>query len=139
MTTTTETPPGTNQTLANGLNILRQCYRRSIRNCAEDLIRNCRDGTIKDDEALDEHLHQTCDGMDWVIITYKAQITLLVSENCDAAIDAVGLESLDFSAGPPWSQLAYYAVYADILRHLESLDFDANDASTWPETEETDG
>lgn len=135
MTTDTRTAQ---EKMDAGLSELRSAYYSHVRDTARELVEECRSGEIADREALIERIDQECDGTEWVIYTQKAQVVLLVSENDSAGIDDLGADGFDWSAGVPWSQLAYFALRQDLYEQLEAEGLDVNDDSDWQSDEDVD-
>lgn len=115
------------ETLEDGLRKVRQTYWAMVRDYAEDIQKEIKAGDIEDREALTDHMHELCDGAEWVIYTFKAQLVLLCSPNDTAGPDSLGADGFDWKDGIPWSALAYFALEADIYEHLETLDVDINE------------
>lgn len=122
----------------DALSALRREYFSHVRDSAKELAEACRNGEIEDRESLLERVHEECDGDGWVIYTQKAQIVLLVSDNDSAGMDSLGADGFDWSGGVPWSQLAYFAMEADLLDAIDHEDIDVNDDSGWRTEEEAD-
>ena len=76
-------------------------------------------------EEVQERLHETVDGCQEVIYTWRAQLVLAHSSNDGYAASEFGAESvLDSCGNLHWSALAYGAMYADVSEELWPL-FDA--------------
>ena len=105
---------------------MRREYYADIEGIAKDIKDEYDRGQIDDREALMDYIHETVDGCDRVIYTHSAQECLLVSENDNAGIEALGADGFDWKDGIPWSQLAYFAVEADVFAELERMGLDVN-------------
>ncbi|MCG8431281.1 MAG: hypothetical protein MJA29_08930 [Candidatus Omnitrophica bacterium] len=110
--------------LADGFGRMRQAYYSHIRETVDSLRADIISGEIDDREALSDRIHSDCDSTQWTIYTFKAQCVLMCSDSDDYGIDELGVESFDWSAGIPWSQLAYWAQYGDIMDSLDSVGID---------------
>ena len=87
-------------------------YREEIRSLAAEAIAEC-DG---DRERIDDWLHETIDGHEWVIYTFKAQFVALVCD-CDAW-DAAEVD--DPEVGPVRTErVAYCAMTYDARSEVE--------------------
>jgi hypothetical protein len=126
------------QKIEDGMREIRSAYWTMIRDDAQDFVKECREGTIADRDELLDRIHEHCDGHEWVIYTFKAQLVLLCSDNDGIGVEdgLVGPES--FKDGIPWSQLAYCAMEADLMRQLDAEGLDVNDDSEWREQDETE-
>jgi len=113
---------------------LRAWYYERVRDIARDVLEEILAGHVSD---LHDHLHETVDGLDLVIYTYKAKCALLASDNEDALEEETG------EGGPPEVR-AFWAIRADVLESLQSMvdygppegvplpeGFDLEDSSTW--------
>lgn len=113
---------------------LRAWYYGRVRSITEGVLDEMLRGNVSD---LNEYLHETIDGTDIVIYTYKAQCALLASDNDDAMEDETG-ERGTFEA------MAYFAMRADVVELLQAFErsggpegvelpegFDLNDPETW--------
>lgn len=110
----------------NPMSEMQRQYYADIRSIAEGIKEEYDRGDIADRETLLENIHETVDGCERVIYTGQAQEALLVSRNDTAGIDSLGSEGFDWKDGIPWSQLAYFAVEADVIEELQDLDLDVN-------------
>lgn len=99
--------------------VLRADYFTDVRNIAEEFIKkwNAREFASRED-AMD-WLHETVDGSQRVIYTAQAADCLRYSEHDDAGLEEMGPDGFNFNDGFPWSQLAYFAFRADIMRQIE--------------------
>ena len=114
-------------------------YYSEVNRWADDYAKEIEDGEFEDRDEFIERLEQDVDGAQRVIYTFRAQIGLLVSDNADAGIDELGVESFDWSGGIPWSGLMYWAFRADILEALDRNGIDPFDDETFePEDEDDD-
>jgi hypothetical protein len=125
-----ENMSGADDRLDLGTNLLRQWYAGRVSDLAEDVLRAILAGEVSD---LQDYLHETVDGTDIVIYTYKASAALLASDSEDAW-EEMGLER------PTVEQRAYCALEADVRAELQLLancktdlpdGFDLDDSDTW--------
>ena len=116
--------------------VLRAQYFQSVRDMAEELAEMCRSGEIADTEALDERIHEECDWSEWVIYTARALQVLRYSENASAGPEELGGDRFNWSDGMHWSELAYWALRADLQEQLDAEGIDLNDPDEWREEEE---
>lgn len=86
-------------------------YREEIRSLAAEAIAECEG----DREAIEEWMHQTIDGHEWVIYPYKAQFVALVCD-CDAW-DAAEDYGPEVASRP--ELVAYYAMTYDARAEVE--------------------
>lgn len=115
---------------------LRAWYYSRVRDMAEGILSDMLDGTETRD--LSEVLHETIDGTDLVIYTYKAKAVLLASDNEDAYEDQMG------EPAPSVEAAAFMAIEADVTELLQAWadghapegvaipeGFDLYDSETW--------
>jgi len=128
---------------------LRSWYYRRIDAMAEDVLSELLSGRIEDEEALETYLHESADGTDLVVYTFKAKCVLLASDNEDAMEEELG------ESGGTAEARAYFAIRADVRERLEAYEsgygpdgvtipegFDLGDPSTWtvtPDEDESEG
>src|SRR5512147_1548862 len=105
---------------------MRREYYEDVNNLASSIKEAYERGEIADRDSLIDHIHETVDGCARVIYTASAQEALLVSCNDSAGIDNLGADGFDWSSGIPWSQLAYFAVEADVMDALRDDGLDVN-------------
>ena len=109
-------------------------YRNDCRELATSILEQCVEynpEATSDElrEAVDEYLHESVDGHQSVIYTWRAQLVLAHSSNDDYAVTEFGAESItQASGGINWSALAYGAMFADVSEHLWPL-FEEHTAS----------
>lgn len=119
------------QLVESAISTIRRDYYASIKGIADDLRGEIKRGEIDDTDAAEQWLHETVDGCYWVIYNHATRKVLLVSDNDDAYEDA-GVE-IDYSQGlnHALTQIAYWAVSADIREELGDLDelFESNEES----------
>ena len=96
----------------------------------QDLARQIRDEAREYDRDVEDVLHETVDGHEWVIYTTKATYVMAHASNPDAYQDL----GIDASGG--WSQFVSQAAYCalaqdvrDALADLEDEDEDEDAAS----------
>lgn len=129
---------------------LRAEYWNDVRGYAADILRAVADGEIADREALDERVHETCDGSARVIYTSQALDVLRWTDSDDAYLDDFGAGALAdvSSASEVYTRLAFYALRADVSEALRGTptaeevgeypaartlaDFDVDDDDTYP-------
>lgn len=124
----------------DAMQLMRDAYWAHVRDLAEDIAGMGRDGEFGEGEParekMLEYVHETVDGDGWVIYTAKAQAVCLVSDNDGAYADNYGSEGIIDDSGIAWSRLAYAALEADVMGHLDVIDFDVNDPDSWKPTGE---
>lgn len=98
--------------------ILNRWYYSEVESIADEAIKE----HPEDEEARGEWIHETCDGHNYVIYTYKAQLVLAVSENSDAYGDEFGTEGIVCDDGSVnYSALAYMALRRDVEEAVSRL------------------
>ncbi len=124
--------------ISSGIAMVEREYREAVSSYARDIAEACWRGEIEDNDHLVDYINETCDGSEWVIYTFKARLVLLVSDNEDAGIEALGADGFDWSAGIPWSALAYFAFEMDVSEALDRVEgFDRNsEPEEWTATAE---
>ena len=90
----------------------RQDYQQEIEELAKQVTAEASDY----DRDINEVLHETLDGHQFVIYTGQAQQVLLLSPN-DGAIEDYGIDSAIKDGALNWSALAYCAMEADVREH----------------------
>lgn len=101
----------------------RKEYREDVQSIAAEIAAEVKSGDLARDDVYDR-LHETIDGNQWVIYTYRAKLVCaFLSDNEDAAADE-GME-IDHSEGIDWSAMAFFAMLADVNAALP--DFDEED------------
>jgi hypothetical protein len=113
------------ETMEDAMRVLRADHWQYVRGLAEEAEALCKSGELADAEALDEWLHETVDGSDRVIYTWKAQRLLLCTENQDAMADEYGTEGLVEDGSVNWGGMAYHALLADVRELLTDVQFPA--------------
>lgn len=128
--------------LAAGAHLMRAWYYERVEDLARGVLASILAGEVSD---LSDYLHETVDGTDLVIYTYKASAVLFASDNEDAGEQEMGEVSTVEGR-------AYWALLADVRERLEQMvsygppegidlpeGFDLYDSDTWtmPEDEET--
>jgi hypothetical protein len=112
--------------VADAMNLMRRAYYSDVRDDAREIKAAIENDEISDREALQDRIHETCDGSQWVIYTFKAQIVLLASDNDGAYGDSYGSEGIVTDGAINWSALAYAAMERDITEALESENVNVN-------------
>lgn len=91
-------------------------YREEVKAIAQEIVDRVKSGELSPDDVNDA-LHESVDGDQWVIYTYRAKLVVaFLSDNGDAAYDE-GME-VDHSDGINWSAMAYFAMCADVRSEL---------------------
>lgn len=92
-------------------------YHAEIRNLA-------REALAIPEKDRDEWIHQTIDGHEWVIYTFKARCVLIATDNPDAYME-------DFGEPPPTVEAqAYAAMMRDVREAIERAEYlDRRDAA----------
>lgn len=120
----------------DGLSLLRDVYWKHVRSLAEDIKSAADDKEFTDRDGLNERIDETADGDQWVIYTQKAQLVMLLSENDSAYAEVHGdAEGMVVDGSIAWSVLAYFALRADLVAHLDAVGIDVND---WDPSDEED-
>jgi hypothetical protein len=89
----------------DALRVLTADYREEINSLVEDAKRGLKSGDISD---LNDWIHETIDGHERIIYTYKARIVMVCTENPDAYRD-------DMGQNPEKVEVeAFYAMAADL-------------------------
>lgn len=96
----------------------RRWYFEEIRSLSEDFLKRATEGQFgtgaRAHEKLDENVHETLDGHEFVIYTGQAWAVCFASDNEDAYED-------DFGGQPPNIEVqALRAMYRDLMEHLHS-------------------
>lgn len=125
-------------TLNDAINLIREWYYTEIRSLADAAISEVADYVKSEDdpdddsvrEHLDEWLHETIDGHQFVIYTMQAKCALLASDNEDA------LENETGETGTVEAR-CYYAMRADVSELLSARE-DEWLPSERPEPEDPD-
>ena len=112
-------------------------YYKEVRSISDDIATEARSGEHGTGETcrewLSDYLHETIDGHQFVISTYKSQLVLAHSRNDGYAIEEFGTDSVVQDGCLNWAFLAYGALYADVVDCLDGLsledgsEFDIND------------
>lgn len=106
-------------TVEDAHSVIRRDYYSDVRGAAEEFLKMWNAGEFSDREQAIEWIDQSVDSSGRVIYTAQAMDCLRYSENEDAGIEELGADGFDWSDGPPYSQLAYFAFRADIMRSIE--------------------
>lgn len=80
-------------------------------------------------EFLSEWLHTAIDGHQWVIHTYYNTQVLTHSGNEDAYWEEFGVGPENANYGSLMAVLAYSAMHADVMEHINMADFEDDDGS----------
>jgi hypothetical protein len=108
---TTQTPVITHD---EAMRVLRAEYFDTVRGIVADLQRAIKDKEVSTEDEAQDWLHETVDGHQDVIYTYKAQQVLLHSDNTDAYVEEYGAGGVIQDGAINWSVLAYAALLADV-------------------------
>lgn len=108
---TTETPTITHD---DAMQVLRKEYFDTVRGIVADLERAIKDKEVTTEDEAQDWLHETVDGCQDVIYTYRAQQVLLHSDNSDAYSSEYGEEGIIENGQIQWSRMAYAALMADV-------------------------
>ena len=75
---------------------------------------------------VEEFIHESVDGSEWIIYTHKAMKVLQYSDNDNALFDEVGVEGLKGvrSFSDVVTRLAYFAMVQDVYDRLNVKDYD---------------
>lgn len=119
---------------------LRRTYYSEISDMAADYAERIKKGAFEDRDAFFTDVHETLDGHEFVIYTFKAQCVCLVSDNEAAYVDNFGSEGLTKDGRINWEAIAYCAMEQDLFAELDNyLGVDINDDDTFEgEKEEED-
>jgi len=117
-------PPGPGRvaeppTIEDAERAMRAEYYTAVRDMANDAVKAVQKGEIETREDLDTWVHETCDGSEWVIYTYRAQRVAMFSDNADAYFEEYGGNC---DNGISWSEMAYCAIKRDVWECLEASD-----------------
>ena len=74
--------------LSEALHPLAVAYNAQIQSIARDCVAEC----VEHEGDLDETLHETIDGHEWVIYTFKARVVAIISDNENAYSEEFGDE-----------------------------------------------
>ncbi len=110
-------------------NIMRAEYYQDVRDTAKALAEEMKAGDVSE---FSDSLHETCDGDQRVIYTFKAKVGLLCSDNEDACVEETGevpMQGGDIN----WSAMMFYAFQQDIVECLDANGVDVNDPDSWPD------
>lgn len=97
-------------TLDDAIRTINKWYNDEIRSIAEEANEGVKSGEITD---LDDWLHETIDGHEFVIYTHKARLVLVATDHPDAYEDEYGDEQHTVE------QAAYAAMMRDVRDHLD--------------------
>ena len=114
-------------TVSDALSILYRDYFAAVRSIADEALSLAKSGEIADDEALSDWLHESIDGHQRVIYTYKAKLVLICTDNPDAYADDFGAEGLVKSGAINWEGMAYAAMLADVRALLDDVQYGPDD------------
>lgn len=144
----TETSADREQTVNDAVNVIRRDYYGEVQGIATDAIDHLRaayndDGQRGEElrENLLEWMHQTIDGTQRVIYTFRAQLGLLVSDNAGAYIEGCGSEGATMGDDLNWSALMFSALERDVYEQLDAEGLDVNDPEAFfqDDADETEG
>jgi hypothetical protein len=113
-------------TVEQAMTVLRRDYYGDVRSYAEELKKAIIDDEITDREQLLERIHETADGSQWVIYTFRNFRVLMLSDNSDAYAEEYGSEGIVKDGTINWAVLAYAALERDLFDALDTIDVDVN-------------
>jgi len=101
--------------------LLQASYEDHVRDLARYFFAEVKAERVTCGDDADRWIRETVDGDSWVIYTRKAQAVLLCSSN-----DGAGMEDglVESTGGMPWSQLAYHAMFQDLVDEIVSMQDD---------------
>ncbi len=105
---------------------LRRAYYSAVADYAKDIIDHAKDNPDDDRESIDQYIHESIDGSEWVIYTQKAQIVLLCSDNDGTYESDFGAEGMVEDGSIRWERLASAALRQDVNEQLDAEGFDLN-------------
>ncbi len=111
-------------------NIMRAHYYQDVRDTAKELAKEMKAGDVSE---FSDTLHETCDGDQRVIYTFKAKVGLLCSDNEGAYTEQTGEPPPMQGDDINWSAMMFYAFQQDIVECLEANGVDVNDPDSWPD------
>ena len=100
-------------------------YWAEVEDLAKQIAKEAREtGNDRSDVA-----HETVDGHEWVIYTYKARFVLLYSSNEDAATDDMGRDAFDGceTLASIYERAAFFALLADVNEALADIPEDEDE------------
>ncbi|HEY7195493.1 MAG TPA: hypothetical protein VH439_17250 [Gemmatimonadales bacterium] len=113
-------------TVQEAVDVLRRDYYGDVTSYAEEIKRAIADDEITDRDDLLTRIHETADGSQWVIYTYRNMRVLLVSDNSDAYAEEYGSEGMIKDGAINWAALAYAALERDIIDALDTAEVNVN-------------
>lgn len=116
-----------NRKVDNAIQVIKADYYKDVASHADDFIERIRSGEWDDRDDFFDSFDEEIDGAARVIYTWNAKLGLLVSDNEDAGIEELGVDSFDWSSGTPYSALMLYAFRQDIIEAMDRKGFDVND------------
>tara|TARA_R110002020_G_scaffold46851_3_gene133456 strand:- start:4968 stop:5258 length:291 start_codon:yes stop_codon:yes gene_type:complete len=87
-------------------------YHEEVQAIAEDC-------TAQPEDERHEWLHQTIDGHEWIIYTWKAKHVMLWTDNEDAAAEVGCAFSSEMNHGEYTTRAAFYAMFQDVVDRLD--------------------
>ena len=99
------------RTVDRAMGIIHCDYQDDINGIVADLRTEIAGGHLEDSEAIDTWLHETIDGHQRVIYTFRAKLGLLASSNEDAYQAELG------EPAPTVESACYMAMMADVREH----------------------
>lgn len=118
------------------ISALQQAYNEEIRAMAADYEKRILAGDFSDRDEFMTDVHETLDGHEFVIYTFKAQCVCLASDNSGAMVDQLGSDGLTKDGAINWEAMAYCAMEADLFERLDADGVDINDDDTFATEEE---
>lgn len=103
-------------TFDGAVDALQRWYNDECRACACEILRECRDASRNESDVL----HETIDGHEFIIYTFKAQLVIALSSHADAYEDEMGERASTDEARAYWAMRTDVAEYLDALRGDET-------------------
>lgn len=96
-------------------------YWDDVKGIAADVKEEIDNGNLSDWDSVADYLHESVDGSQRVIYTWKAKMAVIYSDNEDAYFEETGESGGAIQDGSiNWSLLAFYAVMADVRELMNS-------------------
>lgn len=94
------------------IDTLQKWYADECRACAQAVLQECKDNPDRDES---DALHETIDGHEFIIYTFKAQLVIALSSNASAYEDDMGEAPITDETR------AFYAMRADVMECIEAF------------------